>query len=106
MFSDIAGYTAMMGRDEQKPYARLRSIASSCALVARFTGRVIADIGDAAAVSADCTTLQGILHSALIRIPHRGATAGRLSPRACGGIRPRSEVSCEITLQAYPAAFR
>ena len=31
MFSDIAAYTAIMGRDEQKPSARLRSSASSCA---------------------------------------------------------------------------
>jgi len=47
MFSDIAGYTAMMGRDEQKALRALadhRELMRS--LVVRFNGRVIGDIGD------------------------------------------------------------
>jgi adenylate cyclase len=47
MFSDIAGYTAIMGRDEQKAIRALaehRELMRS--LVARFNGRVIGDIGD------------------------------------------------------------
>ena len=47
MFSDIAGYTAIMGRDEQKALRALadhRELMRS--LVVRFNGRVIGDIGD------------------------------------------------------------
>ena len=47
MFTDIAGYTALMGRDEHKAIRALaqhRELVGS--LVARFNGRVIGDIGD------------------------------------------------------------
>ncbi len=47
MFSDIAGYTALMGRDERQAIRALaehRELVRS--LVARFNGRMIGDIGD------------------------------------------------------------
>src|SRR5713226_1244429 len=47
MFSDIAGYTALMGRDEQQAIRALaehRELVRS--LVPRFNGRMIGDIGD------------------------------------------------------------
>lgn len=52
MFSDIAGYTALMGRDEGKAVRALaahRELVRS--LVRRFNGRTIGDIGDGTLVS-------------------------------------------------------
>lgn len=47
MFSDIAGYTALMGRDEGKAVRALASHRELVrSLVLRFNGRTIGDIGD------------------------------------------------------------
>src|SRR5215467_11801858 len=47
MFSDIAGYTAIMGRDEERA---MRALAEHRALLRtllpRFNGRVLGEIGD------------------------------------------------------------
>ncbi|HXW85480.1 MAG TPA: alpha/beta fold hydrolase [Candidatus Binataceae bacterium] len=52
MFSDIAGYTTLMGRDEREAVRALaehRQLVRS--LVPRFNGRMIGDIGDGALAS-------------------------------------------------------
>src|SRR6516162_7243857 len=47
MFSDIAGYTALMGRDERRAIRALSEHREAVrSLAARFNGRVIGDIGD------------------------------------------------------------
>ena len=47
MFSDIAGYTTLMGRDERRAIRALAEHREAVrSLAARFNGRVIGDIGD------------------------------------------------------------
>src|SRR5260370_37920793 len=47
MFSDIAGYTALMGRDEQQAMRALDAHRGTLrTLLPKFNGRLIGDIGD------------------------------------------------------------
>src|ERR1700758_356960 len=49
MFSDIAGYTAMMARDEQEGLeARNRHRELLRTILPRFNGRMLGDLGDGA----------------------------------------------------------
>ncbi|MBV8136340.1 MAG: hypothetical protein JO121_12040 [Deltaproteobacteria bacterium] len=71
VFSDIAGYTALMGRDER---AAIRALAGHRdlvrSLVPRFNGRMIGDIGDGALAS---------FHSALDAVHYARAMQAALS---------------------------
>ena len=52
MFTDIVGYTALMGRDEDKAVdmlSRNRSIHQSC--IEKFNGTLIKEMGDGILVS-------------------------------------------------------
>ncbi len=70
MFSDIAGYTLIMGRDEQ---AALRALAAHRellrSLLPKFNGRMVGEIGDG--------TLSGF-HSALDAVSCARAVQSRL----------------------------
>src|SRR5215472_10864936 len=71
VFSDIAGYTALMGRDERaavRAMAEHRELVRS--LVPRFNGRMIGDIGDGALVS---------FHSALDAVHYAKAMQATLA---------------------------
>src|SRR5215472_8346250 len=71
VFSDIAGYTALMGRDERaavRAMAEHRELVRS--LVPRFNGRMIGDIGDGALAS---------FHSALDAVHYARAMQAALA---------------------------
>ena len=71
VFSDIAGYTALMGRDER---AAVRALAGHRdlvrSLVPRFNGKMIGDIGDGALAS---------FHSALDAVHYAQALQAALA---------------------------
>ncbi len=53
MFSDVVGYTAIMGRDAQKGVQAIADHRAQLrALLPRFNGRLIGEIGDARRVPA------------------------------------------------------